>query len=221
MKNRYTALTGLAGIAFVAATPMAFAADDAAQTGSVQTQAQSKVQGNMQSQSQGMYSAAQLMDAKVYGAGDSKNAIGEIDDVLLDNDMKIQAFVVEMKGKMGLGGGKSYVVKPDQLSVDTLATKKASEPEYKITLDMTRDELAKAPAYSDSWWSNAQTQANSAWQDTKKSASSAWTRVKKTTSNIVDGGQDTAGDAADATGDAADNAADNTKAAADNATDNN
>jgi len=200
MKNRYPALTGLAGIALVAATPMAFAADTAQQsTGTVQTQ----------SQSQGMYSAAQLMDAKVYGAGDSKNAIGEIDDVLLDNDMKIQSFVVEMKGKMGLGGGKSYIVKPDQLSVETLPTKKASEPEYKITLDMTRDALAKAPAYSDSWWSNAQTQASGAWQDTKKSASSAWTRMKDTTSNIVDGGQDKAGNAADATGDAADNAADN------------
>lgn len=218
MKTRHTALTGLAGIALVAATPMAFAAGTTQATGSVQNSAQ------------GMYSADQLMDAKVYGQGDSDHAIGEIDDVLLDNGMTIKSFVVETKGKMGLIGGKSYVVSPDQLSVQTIKTKQPRKPEYRVNLQITRDQLTQEPAYSDSWWSNAQTQAGSAWQQTKQSASSAWTKVKDTTSNIVNGTQNKAGDAADATGnaassaadatgDAADKAADKTKAAVDNATD--
>lgn len=230
MKTRYTALTGLAGLALVASAPMVFAADSAQDSDGAHSTAQKAEQ--IQSQSQGMYSADQLMDADVYGSGDAKNAIGEVEDVLLDNNMTIKSFVVETKGKMGLGGGKSYVVSPDQLTVQTLKGKEASKPEYRVNLQMTRDELAKAPAYSDSWWSNAQEQATDAWQQTKESASSAWTRVKKTTSNIVDGTKDKASDAADATGDAADSAADKTQsaaskaadktqAAADDATDNN
>lgn len=219
MKTRHTALTGLAGIALVAATPTAFAADSTQAAGSVQ------------SSPQGMYSADQLMDADVYGQGDSDHAIGEVDDVLLDNNMTIKSFVVETKGKMGLIGGKSYVVSPDQLTVQTIETKKPRKPEYRVNLQMTRDQLSQEPAYSDSWWSNAQNQAGDAWQQTKQSASSAWTKVRDTTSNIVNGTHDKAGDAADATGDAADNAADatgdtanqaadKTKSAADNATDN-
>lgn len=207
MKTRHTALTGLAGIALVAATPTAFAAETA------------QPAGHVQSSSQGMYSADQLMDADVYGQGDSEHAIGEIDDVLLDNNMTIKSFVVETKGKMGLVGGKSYVVSPDQLSVQTIETKEPSKPEYRAQLQMTRDQLTQEPAYSDSWWSNAQNQAGDAWQQTKESASNAWTKVKDKTSNIVNGTQDKAGDAADATGDAAGNAADATGNAANSAAD--
>lgn len=194
MTLRNTAITGLTAITLAAGSSLALADSDTSQTVS---------QDAATSQSQGMYSADQLMDAPVYAQGDDQHSIGEIDDVLLGNGMKIRSFVIETKGKFGVLGGKSYVVSPDQLTVQTKTTDKATQPDYRIELGLSRDDLGDQPVYSDSWWSNAQDQASDAWQDTRSKASSAWSKVKDTTSNIVNGTQDKAGHAADKTSDAA------------------
>lgn len=208
MTIRTTAITGLTAITLAASSGLALADSDTTST----TQQSATI-----SQAQGMYSADRLMDAPVYAKGDDQHAIGEIDDVLLGNGMQIRAFVIETKGKFGVLGGKSYVISPDQLAVKTQTTNHATKPDYRIKLNMTRDELGDQPVYSDSWWSNTQSQASNAWQDTKSSASSAWTRVKNTTSNMINGTQDKAGDAADTTGNAADKAGDKASDAANEA----
>lgn len=148
-------------------------------------------------QPEGVYSADRLLDAEVY-LSNSNEQVGEIDDVILDNDMRISAFIVETDGKFGLGG-KSYVVAPDQLSVETLAGDKATEPNYRVTLDGDSSQLSGYPEYNDSWWNNAQTQANDAWEQTKESAGDAWTRLKRGTNNLIDRaqGQDPDGNTAD------------------------
>lgn len=216
MTIKTTAITGLTALTLAATSGMALAdSDTTSNTASQNTASQSVAQ----SQSQGMYSAQRLIGAPVYAEGDTKDAIGEIDDVLLGNGMQIRSFVVETKGKFGILGGKSYVVSPDQLTVQTETTKKATKPDYKINLSMSRNDLGNEPVYSDSWWSNAQGQASDAWQDTKNSASSAWTKVKDTTSNIVNGTKDKADDAADSTSNAADKAGDKASDAADSASD--
>jgi len=63
----------------------------------------------------GLYSADQLLDADVYMQGSDKS-VGEIDDVILDNNMSVKSFVVETENAFGLDG-QSYVVQPDQLGV--------------------------------------------------------------------------------------------------------
>ena len=163
-----TATAGLIGIALTASAGMAVAA-----------------------QPEGVYSADRLLDADVYTSGSNKQ-VGEIDDVILDNNMRISAFIVETDGKFGLGG-KSYVVSPDQLSVETLAGDKATEPNYRVTLNAESNQLSGYPEYNDSWWNNAQSQANDAWAQTKESAGDAWTRLKEGTNNLIDRaqGQDT------------------------------
>jgi len=162
------AATGLIGIALTASAGLTFAA-----------------------QPEGVYSADRLLDADVYTSGSNKQ-VGEIDDVILDNNMRISAFIVETDGKFGLSG-KSYVVSPDQLSVETLAGDKPTEPNYRVTLDGDSSQLSSYPEYNDSWWNNAQAQANDAWQQTKESAGDAWTRLKEGTNNLIDRaqGQDT------------------------------
>ncbi|MES1936240.1 PRC-barrel domain-containing protein [Salinisphaera hydrothermalis] len=230
MNIKTSAITGLTAITLAASSSLAFA--DSNTSNSAQ-------QATVTSQAQGMYSADHLLDAPVYAKGNDNDAIGEVKDVLLGNGMQIRSFVVETKGKFGVLGGKSYVVSPDQLTVRTKTTGKATEPDYRIELNMTRNELGKEPVYSDSWWTNAQNQADQAWQDTKSATSSAWTKVKNTTSNIVNGTQNKADDAADATsnaahkagnkmsnaadaaGDKASNAANDASNKVDNATDNN
>ncbi|WP_199671510.1 hypothetical protein [Salinisphaera sp. Q1T1-3] len=203
-------------VALALGSNAAFAASETADNSAT---TQTKTTAGSQSQSQGLYSADQLMDASVYTTSDNKKAIGEIDDVLLGNDMSIQKFVIETDGKFGLGAGKSFVVSPSDLTVETLKSKHESKPEYRVTLNLTSEQLSQQPVYSDSWWSNAQSQASDAWQNTKNSAQSAWTQLKSTTSNIMSGAQDQADDAQDATSNAADNAQDATSNAADEASD--
>lgn len=170
-----------------------------------------------EAQPDGLYSADQLLDADVYMQGSDKS-VGEIDDVILDNNMGVEAFVVETGSTFGLGG-KSYVVKPNQLRVETMAGKKATKPEYRITLKAESKELGGYPVYNDAWWNGAQDQASDAWEQTKDSASSAWTRIKEGTSDLVDDTRDAFSNAADNTGNAADDAADKTGDAADDAAD--
>lgn len=168
-----------------------------------------------QQQPEGLYSADQLLDAEVYVQG-SNDSIGEIDDVILDNNMSIKSFVVETENDFGLDG-KSYVVQPDQLSVETLQGDRATEPEYRITLNVEGEALGGYPVYNDGWWNNTQTQASDAWEQTKNSASSAWTRIKEGTTDLIDTTRDAVSDG-DQTGDAAENTADETEDAADDAT---
>lgn len=170
-----------------------------------------------QQEPSGLYSADQLLDAEVYTQGSNKS-VGEIDDVILDNDMRVKSFVVETDNAFGLGG-KSYVVQPDQLSVETMAGEKVTEPEYRVTLKAEGNTLSGYPVYSEAWWTGAQTQAADAWEHTKDSASSAWTQIKDTTADLVDSARDAIDGSADETGNAADNAADTTADAAENAAD--
>ncbi len=164
MTIRKTTTAGLIGVALITSSGLALAA-----------------------QPEGVYSADRLMDAEVYMSGSNKQ-VGEIDDVILDNNMKIKSFIVETDGKFGLGG-KSYVVSPDQLSVETLAGKKATEPSYRVTLDADSNQLSGYPEYNDAWWANAQTEASDAWAQTKESASDAWTRLKEGTNDLIDRAQ--------------------------------
>ena len=224
MPIKHITMTGLTAVSLIAASSTALAANDMSSDSNTMSQhngATQAMQSHAQNKAQGLYSTAQLMDASVYAEGDAKKSVGEVGDVLLNNSMAIQSFVIETQGRIGLGGGKSYVVAPSDLKVETLDSDHASKPNYRISLDLTKEELTQKPVYSDSWWSNAQTQAMGAWQETKQSAKSAWTELKATTSNIVNGGQNAAENAADATQNSAENAADSAGNAADEATDNN
>ncbi|GAB3671423.1 PRC-barrel domain-containing protein [Salinisphaera aquimarina] len=178
---------------------------------------------------EGLYSADQLLDADVYAEGSDKQ-IGEIDDIVFDNNMTIKSFIVETEGKFGLGG-KSYVVEPNQLSVETIAGPKAIEPNYRVTLNASSSELSGYPVYNDAWWEGAQSQASDAWEQTRESASSAWTRLKEGTNDLIDRAQgqndnqsdneasgattDQSSDAGASTGTVIDNSADDSMSNAD------
>lgn len=195
MDIRKISTAGIAGITLAATSGIAFA-----------------------QQPQGLYSADQLLDADVYLNGSDKQ-VGEVEDVLLDNNMTIKSFIVEAGGNFSLGG-KSYVVEPDQLSVSTNKDGNDDlEPEYRVTLNADTQDLKSFPVYDVSWWSKAQTQANQAWEQTKETVGTAWTNVKQGTSNLADKTGNATGNAADTTGDAADNAAEATGDAVGSATD--
>ncbi len=149
----------------------------------------------------GLFSADALMDSDVTMA-DSQVQVGEIEDVIFDNSLTIQSFVVETDSAFGLDG-KAYLVDPDKLQVQTL-TDDDGEPEYRITLDASAEELEGYPEYSDSWWNDAQSQAGDAWEQTRESAQNAWTQIKETTSEIVESGDEATDEAVDESEETAD-----------------
>lgn len=152
---------------------------------------------------QGLYSADQLLDADVYASGADKR-VGEIEDIVLDNNMRIQSFVVETDGRFGLGG-KSYVLAPGEITVETTVGDQMTEPKYRFTLNMDAEQLASRPEYNDTWWKMTKNEAGDAWEQTKDSARNAWTRIREGTADLIGG----TGDAAEETGEVIDNSADN------------
>lgn len=177
MTLRTTVLTGLTALTLAAANGVALANGDAS--------ASPGQPAHATEQAQGMYSIDNLRGAPVYAKDDDQHAVGKISDVLLNNDMKIRSFVVETHSQSDASADKSYVVSPNELTVQSRATGKATQPDYRIELGMTRAGLTDETVYNDSWWSNAQNQARNAWQHTEHAAASAWTQFKGAASDIT------------------------------------
>lgn len=88
--------------------------------------------------------AEELLGTKVYGADDAN--VGEIGDILMTADGKIDAYIIDVGGFLGIGE-KKVAVGSDNLAfmVDSAGTK------YLYT-DFTKDQLEAQPAYDASNW---------------------------------------------------------------------
>lgn len=133
----------------------------------------------------GLYSANDLMDADVYPS-DSPEQIGEVEDIVLDNNLAVQAFVVETGTVFGLGG-QSYVVNANDVRIATVTQDGETDTEYRVTLDATIKEIKNYPEYSDSWWDKVKTRAGVVWNQTRETAEDTWSKVKDATGDLFDG----------------------------------
>ncbi|MEP3332480.1 PRC-barrel domain-containing protein [Sedimentitalea sp.] len=84
--------------------------------------------------------AEELDGARVY---DSKNEwIGEVSEIVLNNDGQIETLVVDVGGFLGIGE------KPVGMAFDTVSLQKAEETgEVRTTVSATREELEQLPEY--------------------------------------------------------------------------
>ncbi|RUR39232.1 PRC-barrel domain-containing protein [Vreelandella populi] len=130
---------------------------------------------------QGMYSADDILDADVYFANGSGDEIGEVDDILFDEDMRISALVIESGAVLGLGG-REIVVGTDYFSLET-HTESDGDIEHRIILDASSDEIAAFPTYDRDWWEQTKVNARSAWETTRDGAESAWQRTRNAVAN--------------------------------------
>ncbi|MGM8849984.1 PRC-barrel domain containing protein [Salinicola halophyticus] len=147
-------------------------------------------QDDQDSQSrQGLYSADELMDADVYLSGQKDDDVGDVEDILLGEDMSVQALVVEAGGVLDMGD-KDFVVKKGDFTVETQHNDDLDDIEYRVVVDMDKDELKQQPEYDNDWWNQARKQAADAWENTKQGASSAWHDTKSATSNLLDDASD-------------------------------
>ncbi|NNC22703.1 hypothetical protein HKX42_02465 [Salinisphaera sp. USBA-960] len=148
---------------------------------------------------QGLYSADQLLDADVY-TKDGHKQVGELDDIVFDNSMRISSFVVESDDTLGLDG-KSYVVNTNQVRVKTQGNQDSTHPDYTVIVDMSAKQLKDQPVYSNSWWTKSKKQASDAWQKTKDSANSAWTNIKQGSQNLYESAKNAVHSAAESAAD--------------------
>jgi opacity protein-like surface antigen len=83
-----------------------------------------------------------LIGATVYGSDNA--SIGEVNDVLIGNDGKINAVVIGVGGFLGVGE-KNVAIAFDKLNVSRKPDTAAIE---KITVSFSKDELKSAPTFA-------------------------------------------------------------------------
>lgn len=130
---------------------------------------------------QGMYSAEDILDADVFFANGSGDEIGEVDDILFDEEMRIDALVVESGSVLGLGG-REIVVGTDYFTLET-QSEGDGETEHRIILDATTEEVESFPTYDRDWWEQTKANAQDAWQTTRDGAQSAWQSTREAVNN--------------------------------------
>ncbi|WP_433924731.1 PRC-barrel domain-containing protein [Vreelandella sp. 21] len=126
---------------------------------------------------QGMYSADDIMDAEVFFAGGSGEEIGEVEDILFDEEMRISALVIESGAILGLGG-REIVINTDQFTLET-HTESDGDTEHRIMLEASQEEVESFPTYDRDWWEQTKNSARDAWQTTKEGAQSAWQSTRE------------------------------------------
>ncbi|MFG6159396.1 PRC-barrel domain-containing protein [Halomonas sp. 1390] len=134
---------------------------------------------------QGLYSADELMDADVYSSTGTEQ-IGEVEDILLDNDMQVRALVIDTGNLLDLKGEQQFVVESGKFTVETQNGNSLEEIEYQVNVDLSEAELAEQPAYTNDWWQNARQDAHQAWEQTKEGAASAWESTQEGASRALD-----------------------------------
>lgn len=130
---------------------------------------------------EGLYSMDELSDASVFDS--SGEEIGEVEDVLMSNDMSVHSLVIETGEILGIGGGE-VVAERGSFTVVTVSENAGYDNvEYEVHMEMTQDELKRLPSYSEDWWNSTSQSLQQAWENTKEVSESAWENTKQATSS--------------------------------------
>lgn len=133
---------------------------------------------------QGLYSADELMDADVYDS--TGEEIGEVEDILLGDDMSIQALVIETGELLGLGG-REVVAKRGTFTVSTKsADNEFDDIEYEVHMEATQEVLKGYPQYDENWWTETRKELRQAWEATKQTTKNAWESTKEASASAWD-----------------------------------
>ncbi len=132
---------------------------------------------------QGLYSADELMDADVFDSNGEE--IGEVEDILLGDDMSVHSLVIKTGDVLGLGG-TDVVIQRGTFTVSMEQDSDADEfddMEYQVHVEATQDEIKAMPQYDESWWNQTRDSLSQAWENTKETSRNAWEDTKQATSS--------------------------------------
>lgn len=149
---------------------------------------------------QGLYSADDLMDADVHDS--SGEEVGEVKNILMDDNMSVHALVIKTGDVLGMGGRDVVAERGTfTLRMEDGGDNEFDDQDYEVHMEATQDEIKALPEYDESWWnqtSDAMSQAwentketsRSAWEDTKEATSSAWQNIKQGVESMSDDAED-------------------------------
>jgi len=98
---------------------------------------------------QGLYSADEIIGADVYHANDTDEDIGDVEDILLDDQGQVSALVINAGGLWGMGGDE-VVVNIEHFSMET--ERDGDDVSHRILVDATEEELENFPSDDDNWF---------------------------------------------------------------------
>ncbi|PXX91799.1 hypothetical protein DIT71_08025 [Marinobacter vulgaris] len=149
---------------------------------------------------QGLYSADDLMDADVYDSNGEE--IGEVQNILMDDNMSVHSLVIKTGDVVGLGGRDVVAERGTfTLRMEGDGDDEFDDQDYEVHIEATQDEVKALPEYDESWWNqtsdalskaweNTKETSSSAWEDTKQATSSAWQKVKQGVGNMSDSAEE-------------------------------
>ncbi|MGQ4878503.1 PRC-barrel domain-containing protein [Billgrantia sp. LNSP4103-1] len=123
----------------------------AAVTGSLAFGTQAVAQEDDAKAPQGLYSADDIIGADVYHIDDNEEDVGDVENLLLDDEGKVSAVVVNAGGLWGIGGDE-VVVGIEHFSMET--ERDGDDVTHRILVDATEDELENFPEYNDEWFND-------------------------------------------------------------------
>ncbi|SHK13246.1 PRC-barrel domain-containing protein [Marinobacter antarcticus] len=130
---------------------------------------------------EGLYTMDELKDANVFDS--TGEEIGEVEDILMSNDMSVHSLVIQTGEILGLGGNEVVAERGTFTVVTASDNAGFGDVEYEVHMEMTQDELKKLPEYNESWWNETSQSLQQAWENTKKVSESAWENTKQASSS--------------------------------------
>lgn len=106
-------------------------------------------------QAQGLYSAEDLMNADVYLRSDPDEDVGEVEDILLDDDQKVRSLVISTGEILGMGG-RNIVANVEDISVESEHDGDGVFGEgyitHRVIIDAESEDLEGFPEYEQGWF---------------------------------------------------------------------
>lgn len=153
---------------------------------------------------EGLYSVDALLDADVYDV--DGEVIGEVEDILLSDDMSIHSLIIETGAVLGMGG-REVVAERGTFTVrveEQEGNEAFDDIDYEVHMETTQDGVKAFPEYNEGWWNQTRESLSQAWENTKDISESAWENTKEATSsawhNIREGAEKMGDKAKEATG---------------------
>lgn len=130
---------------------------------------------------QGLYSAENLIGAEVFDAAGEE--VGNVEDILLGNDMGVYALVIQTNEFLGIGE-RDVVAKRGSFTVRSEdGASMFGDVNYNVHMTVAGEEVKGFDEYSEKWWDTTQQSMNEAWESTKNTTMSAWENTKEATAS--------------------------------------
>ncbi|WP_111413262.1 hypothetical protein [Billgrantia lactosivorans] len=136
---------------------------------------------------QGLYSTHDILEAEVHFESAPDSEPSEVVDILLGDDRKVQAIVVDTHDSVGLDGDAVVITNQHYRLVNF---DENGETQHDIIVETDIEAVDAMPRYDREWMQSARERAREAWDSTGEGAESAWHRTREGLDRIGENAED-------------------------------